>query len=377
MLKDLDKWLDTRIDLARLSLLLVDLPQKETFRSGIGLRRSRQALIMRWENADGAYGYGECSARPDPFYSGEFVAASWRLTEDFIWPLLQNTRTYGEALRQLGRIRGWQFTKAAVELAMHDLLLRQDGKGMFGHWVGPRTAQIPVGISMGIYSDEGQLLAAAERNLAEGYRRLKFKISPSVAARPFHRLKARFPEAYLSFDANGTFWPKDLEALRAFADLGAPIEQPFPPGRFEVFRQVAEQLPALRICLDEEVTHLGALAAAQALGVLQELNLKPGRVGGLYESLRIADFCQQHQLPCWVGGMFESGIGRTFNLQVASLFPQARAHDLSPSSRYFLEDIVQQPIAMDANGLIHQPPVTNELDMGMVEKYLVRKVELS
>ena len=44
--------------------------------------------------------------------------------------------------------------------------------------------------------------------------------------------------------------------------------------------------------------------------------------------------------------MFETGIGRTQNLQLAALLPEAKAHDLSPSSRYFKRDVLQEPVTM-------------------------------
>ena len=45
--------------------------------------------------------------------------------------------------------------------------------------------------------------------------------------------------------------------------------------------------------------------------------------------------------------MFETGVGRLLNLDFAAHLPKAKAHDLSPSARYFKEDIISPEVTMD------------------------------
>ena len=75
--------------------------------------------------------------------------------------------------------------------------------------------------------------------------------------------------------------------------------------------------------------------------------------------------------------MFETGVGRLANLRVAARLPNARAHDLSPSNRYFKLDIVQKPITMTASGhiqLSNDSPV--ELDKANFDQCLTNKISL-
>ena len=128
------------------------------------------------------------------------------------------------------------------------------------------------------------------------------------------------------------------------------------------------------MCLDESVESLGNLVSAHALGALDVLNLKPGRVGGMFASIHILEFCLEHQLPVWIGGMFETGIGRAANLRYAARLTADLAHDLSPSGRYFATDLVTEPIEMDPNGYVpvkEGHPVI--LDESVIEKLTVRK----
>lgn len=372
----LSPFLSKSISLQQLDLIVIDLPQKIVFQSGIGIRKSRQALLVKWTDLDGNIGYGECSCRPDPYYSAEFMEAAILLIQHFVFPQLKKEQTYGEVLAILKKIRGWQFTKAAVEFAMHDLIHKRDGDSIFDHWQRPQLDKIPVGISLGIQENEAILKKVVIEAKAEGYQRLKFKISPTkVAAEQFTRVPEIFTDTYLTFDANGTYEAADMEKLRPFADFKTMIEQPFPPNRIDIVQAGKQHLPHLTICLDEEVKSIGNLVTAHQLGIIDELNLKLGRVGGIVNSIQIAEYCLQHAIPCWIGGMFETGIGRSLNIQFAAFLPHAKAHDLSPSTRYFVEDILKKPVEMDDNGFIEVNSVRgSEVNEQLVQKYEEQRV---
>lgn len=368
-LSRISDFLNLEIRLEKLELFIIDLPQRNAFRSGIGLRTSRRALIVKWTDQSGAFGFGECACRPDPYYSSEFLSASIQLFEQFLFPRALASKSYGELLQNMHEIRGWHFSKAALEFAMHDALRRQHGKSLFDYWDRPRIAHIPVGISLGIQEDYASLYAKASDALEQGYQRLKFKCSPSTSLEDFQQLVRSLVIPHLSFDANGTFSTDSFEKLLGFAELAHMIEQPFAPRELLLAAKAKQKHPLPPLCLDESVHQLADLALAHTLQSLDELNLKLGRVGGLYASMQIAEYCFQHQLPCWVGGMFETGLGRILNLEFASFLPEARAHDLSPSSRYFVQDIVQQAVDMDASGHIALTSLDNSIDEAVLKQY--------
>ena len=74
--------------------------------------------------------------------------------------------------------------------------------------------------------------------------------------------------------------------------------------------------------------------------------------------------------------MFETSIGRALNLQVASLLPNARAHDLSPSSRYFKQDLVVEPIEMKDGFVNSKYFQTIEIDEKNINELTVQKITL-
>lgn len=365
-------FLQKSISLAQLDLFILNIPRKEVFVSGIGKRVHKVALIVRWTDLEGNVGYGEASCRPDPYFSAEFTAGAKMLIEQFITPHLKAHQTYGEVLEILNRVRGWNFTKAAVEYAMHDLIAKRDGETIFDDWGRTPQENVPIGISIGILPDLPAYERIIQQSISDGFRRLKFKISPGFPTAVSDLMYSYRDQAYMSFDANGTFYEKDLNSLEQFLRFDHAIEQPFPPHRYDILRQAKERFPQLKICFDEEVTGLGDLTKLHALDVIDELNIKPGRVGGLYQSIQIADYGQQHGIPCWVGGMFETGIGRALNLQVAAHLPGAVAHDLSTPARYFERGIVKEPLVMDADGYISLAQAKRvEVDEGAFEGFRV------
>src|SRR6185437_8244635 len=91
------------------------------------------------------------------------------------------------------------------------------------------------------------------------------------------------------------------------------------------------------------------------LGSGRILNIKPGRVGGYAASIAIHELCRDAGVPVWCGGMLESGIGRAYNVALASLPNFTLPGDVSPSARYSTRDVVSPEWTMDAQGLVGVP----------------------
>ena len=127
------------------------------------------------------------------------------------------------------------------------------------------------------------------------------------------------------------------------------------------------------ICLDESIHSYEDARKAIELGSCRIINIKIGRVGGLYESVRIHDLCKQHNIPVWCGGMLETGIGRAHNIHMTTLSNFTIPGDTAPSSHYWTEDIVKPEITME-NGIIkipNRPGIGYEVARDQIEKVLV------
>ena len=374
------KLLGQTISLQRLELHLIDLPQIITFKSGIGTRNSREALIVKWIDTEGRIGYGECACRPDPYYSVEYRDAAADVIQKFIAPFLKKEQTYADILAILRRARGWNFTKAAVEAAVFQIARQQEPFELSNLITANPIEKIPVGISLGIYQDKAECYEVVQQAISNGFQRLKFKISPSVDTQVFEHINPLLfdNKVHTGFDANGSFYENDLDQFAYFANTyQTVIEQPFAPDRFDVLQKAKKRFPTLQICADEEVKHLGDVMKLNQLNAIDELNLKIGRVGGISNSIEIMNYCEAEGIDCWIGGMFETGIGRLANLELASFLPTAKAHDLSPSARYFQEDIISPEVTMDSGFVefktLNDCKVVNET----LEKYTTERIDIT
>jgi O-succinylbenzoate synthase len=352
----INQFIQTSISLKNLELIVIDVPQKEAFTSAIGTRESRKALIIKWTNLNDVVGWGECSCRPDPFYSHEFVHGSVEIIKEFIFPLLIECNTYADVLNAMDKVRGWHFTKAAIEFAMNDVIRRETGTGIIESSEIAPLQMVPVGISMGLFESVSRLKEKIAEISDDNYQRLKFKISKGYNNPEILNYISELEYTNISFDANGSFTPVSFPLLDRFARMGHIIEQPFPPTDNYLHKEYLSSFTPFQVFLDEDIESYGNLL--NLAGIMDEVNIKPGRVGGLYNSLRMIDFCDENNLDAWIGGMFETGIGRAQNLQLAALLHDAKAHDLSPSSRYYAKDIIDNPVTMK-NGFIDKSYFSN------------------
>jgi O-succinylbenzoate synthase len=109
------------------------------------------------------------------------------------------------------------------------------------------------------------------------------------------------------------------------------------------------------ICLDESIHSISDAREAIDQRACRIINIKPGRVGGFTESIRLHDLCAQHGIPVWHGGMLESGIGRAANIHLSTLPNFSLPGDIAASKRYFDPDLIDPPIEVASDGTIAVP----------------------
>jgi O-succinylbenzoate synthase len=159
----------------------------------------------------------------------------------------------------------------------------------------------------------------------------------------------------LQVDGNSVYRLSDAEHLKGLDDLNLLlIEQPL--GEDDLIDHAKLQ-PQLKtpVCLDESITSATHARWALELGACRVINIKPGRVSGLHEAIRIHDYCHERGVPVWMGGMLETGIGRASNVAVASLPGFVLPGDISASARYFPEDVIEEPFVLNPDSTLSVP----------------------
>jgi O-succinylbenzoate synthase len=345
--------LAVRID--RLELRLLRLPLVHFFETSFGRIYDKEFLLVRLEG-DGAVGFGECVAEHDPYYSGETNETCWHIITTFLAPrVLGVTFAHPRDLfAAFKAVRGHNMAKAAVEMAAWDLYARQQSVPLSRALGGTRT-EIVSGVSIGIQDSLDQLEEKVERELAAGYRRIKIKIKPGWDIDPVERVRARFGDIPLMADANAAYTLADAQHLRRLDQFTLMmIEQPLDYDDVTDHARLQEQLTT-PICLDESIHSVRVAEDAIRQKACRIINIKPGRVGGHAESIRLHDLCAAQGIPVWHGGMLESGLGRAHNIHLSTLANFTLPGDVAASKRYFNPDLIDPPIEVSSRGTIDVP----------------------
>ena len=320
---------------------------RQPFRTGSGVTDSRRILLVRLL-AGGLEGWGECGAGHAPTYTGETVDGAWLVLNAFAAPLVAGIRLEGtdQVAGLLAGIRGNPMARAALETAAWDLLARAAGVPLATLLGGTRPT-VPAGVAVGMQDTVEGLAEQVGAYRAAGYLRVKIKIGPGWDVEPLEALRERFPDLVLAADANGAYGPADIGHLGSLDPLGLEfLEQPFPPRDLLAHADLVAS-SSTPICLDESIEDLDDLRLALRLGAVEVVNVKPGRVGGHLEALRIHDASREAGLRAWVGGLLETGIGRAHLVALASLPGFDLPGDLSASERYWETEITDPPWTLE------------------------------
>jgi len=343
------------VKIERLELRLLKLPLVHFFETSFGRIFEKHFILVRLDG-DGATGHGECVAEQDPYYSAETNETAWHIISGFIAPRVVGVEFAHprDVFPALKAIRGHNMAKAAVEMAAWDLFARQQNVPLCRVLGGTRE-RIASGVSIGIQNSLDELAEHVERELAAGYRRIKIKIKPGWDVDAVALVRERFGSIPLMVDANAAYHIQDAAHLAQLDAFGLMmIEQPLDYDDI-ADHAVLQRRIATPICLDESIKTVHAAEEAIAAGACRIINIKPGRLGGFREAIRLHDLCAAHLIPVWHGGMLESGIGRAANIHLSTLENFSLPGDVAASKRYFNPDLIDPPIDVAPDGTIGVP----------------------
>lgn len=368
----------TRIALTRIALREIRLTLREPFRISSGVCTERRILLLELSDADGVTTWAECVAGEQPNYTAETIDTAWYAITAWVAPRVLGQTFAGPAAVHpvLERdFRGHPMAKAAVEMGCWGLAAERTGVPLATLLGGTRTA-IATGISLGIQATPAALVERARAAAAAGYRKVKLKIQPGADVEYVGAVRdALGADVALMADANSGYTLADADRLAELDGFALTmIEQPL--GRDDLVQHAALQRRlATPICLDESITSVDRARDMIALGSGRVINVKPGRVGGLASSLAIHDACRDAGVPVWCGGMLESGVGRAYNVALASLPNFTLPGDLSPSARYWERDVVTPEWTMDRGMVtvpLDRPGIGVAVDVDRIDDLTVR-----
>ncbi|AXH99798.1 o-succinylbenzoate synthase [Sporosarcina sp. PTS2304] len=351
---------------------------KSPFTTSFGTFQEKDFLLLEAVDELGNTGWGESVAFHSPWYNEETLETNLHMLEDFLIPLVigKEISHPDEVSVLFAAIRKNNMAKSTVEGAIWDLYAKRNNMTL-AQALGGEAEKIEVGISIGIQEDTAALVEAVRGFVEEGYKRIKVKIKPGYDVEVLRELRKNFPDVPLMADANSAYTLEDVELLKQLDEFNLTmIEQPLASDDIIDHATLQKEIQT-PICLDESIHSLEDTRKAFELGSCKIINIKIGRVGGLTEAKKIHDYCMEHNIPVWCGGMLESGIGRAHNVALTTLPNFILPGDTAGSSRYWEEDIIKPEVVVD-NGYITVPSaygIGYEPNMEAMNKFTVKEMK--
>jgi L-alanine-DL-glutamate epimerase-like enolase superfamily enzyme len=294
---------------------IVTLRTKNPFIIARGGSSEYRVVRVTLTAKDGATGWGE--AAPSAFY-GETadtvvdvlpkLAAALEDADGWSLEALEHALT--RAMRFNGSAR------AALSGALHDMMGKRLGVPVYKLWGLDPAAAPPSSFTVGIAPDEATLRQRVQD--AAQYPVLKIKLGTNWDERIVRVVRELAPKKVLRVDANAAWTPKSaLRIIPALQELGVEfVEQPLPPENLEGLRFIRERSP-LPIVADESC--LVSSDIPKLAGVVDGINIKLAKCGGLREALRMVATARAHDMLVMAGCMIESSLGITAAAQFAPL----------------------------------------------------------
>ncbi|CAN5911764.1 dipeptide epimerase [soil metagenome] len=294
---------------------IIGLRTKNPFVIARGGESEYRVVRITVTDRDGAWGWGE--AAPSKFY-GEtadtvvqvlpLLAAALEGMDG--WSLEAMEQALARAIRFNGAAR------AGVSAALHDLAGKRLGVPLYRLWGLDPAASPPSSFTIGIAPDEETLRARVAD--AAQYPVLKIKLGSNWDERIVRVVRELAPAKVLRVDANAGWTPKSaLRIIPLLQELGVEfVEQPLPPGDLEGLGFVRAR-SALPIVADESCLVSGDIP--KLAGVVDGINIKLAKCGGLREALRMVATARAHDMLVMAGCMIESSLGITAAAHFAPL----------------------------------------------------------
>lgn len=361
--------------ISSIKLHVIKAPLKLPFLTHLGAVNDRESIIVEVTDVDSISGYGEGVAFSSPWYTEETVETSLHMLTDFLIPLLQkHPIDHPEDANSLFKaIRKNNMAKAALETALWDLYAKRMSIPL-SKILGGTCEKIPSGVVVATDSTI-KAIKQIETFLAEGYQRIKVKINPKQDYSFISEIRRYYPELPIMADANSSYTLKDIDRLKALDEFGLlMIEQPLAYDDIVEHALLQKEINT-SVCLDESIVTFEDARKAIELGSCRVINIKVGRVGGLYEAKRIHDFCVAKNIQVWCGGMIEFGVSRAHNIALASLPGFLIPGDISSSNRFWEEDIITPEVIVE-NGFItvpQKPGIGFGINEKRLQKLLIEK----
>lgn len=352
----------------------------------------RGYIVVKLHVEGGLFGVGEAQVLKD--WGGEYGSRYGEAPEstrviihEHLAPLIvgEDVRGIENVHRKMDKfVRGYPYAKAALDVAMHDVVGKIYNVPVYQLLGGLVRREIPIAHSIGLMDIE-QAVETAKIVWDEGIRCVKVKVG--IDARRdidlVGRIRKALPDIRIRVDANQGYrtWKEAVQVIRAIEGFGIwYMEQPVEG--LENMARVA-QATDVPIMADEsawsahDVLRLIAWKAAEMVSVYYT---KPG---GLMKSKKLTAVAETGGLQCDINGSAEMGVGNAANLHLAAssaiielpgtipITQTAEMELTKVAGHKYADDIITEPFVYRDGHLVvpDGPGLGIELDERKIEKY--------
>ncbi|MCA0317042.1 MAG: mandelate racemase [Proteobacteria bacterium] len=376
--------------------LIVQLPTRREHKWAGLTEVIGRYVMVKMTDSDGRVGWGEAPALKDwggefGRYFGESAMITRSVIETYLAPAVIGLELGNFAelhARMDAIIRGYPYSKAAVEFAAYDLTGRWLNVPVHTLLGGKARDKVAITHSIGLISIEEAKVEAAKL-AAEGIRTIKVKIGvdPARDVKMVAAVREAAGEAMeICVDANeGYKTPGEaVQTVRQMEKYRLKyVEQPVMG--IERIAEVGRRIDA-PVMADESAWNAHDAVQIIQNGGIQIVSIYTTKAGGLYKAMEVGAVCRAAGIICNVNGSIETGIGNLANVQVAAASPAATLSCVIPISTpaeaqhgqvggiYYKDDLLVQPMQVVDGAVVvpSGPGMGIDVDLAKVEKYRVR-----
>ncbi len=287
-------------------------------------------LVVIIETDCGSIGYG--SAPATPVITGDTHGSIMAAIDDLFKPNLlgmdvanisQITQTIQSAMI------GNYSAKAALEIAVYDLWGKLHNAPLY-KLLGGGTPSLSTDVTISVDHID-KMISDANRALADGFDILKIKIGKDIEQdieRVIQLHALTKGKAQLRLDVNQGWTAKQtvyatrqFEAQNIHLEL---IEQPVKADDFSGLKYISDRV-CTPIMADESAFNVKQVVELIHGNVVDIINIKLMKTGGISNAIKIADIAASLDTPCMIGCMLEGSIG----VAAAAHLAVAKSHSIS------------------------------------------------
>jgi L-alanine-DL-glutamate epimerase-like enolase superfamily enzyme len=288
-------------------------------------------VFLRIETNTGLIGFG-CAA-PDLQVTGERAADVVRACDDIAAPLLKGVDPLRIALHMMRlktKLPNNPSALAMVDMALHDIMGKAAGFPVYKLLGGFRD-RMKTSITIGIMPTK-ETVSKARSFIGRGFKAIKLKGGIDVESDIERILKVREAigdKIELRFDANQGY---SVEQALRFVDATRGsrlelIEQPTPKGEPIMLGKVTRGA-MIPVMADESIMNLLDAFRLAKRDLVDMVNIKLMKVGGIFEALQINAVARAASLEVMVGCMDEAALAIAAGLHFALARPNVAYADL-------------------------------------------------